>query len=369
MNEREAYIALNMMEGVGPATVQKLVEVIGSPAALFKASESSIKSVSSVGRIQADAFIAGRRRVDWGSEQEKAERESVRIIARCDAEYPEILKTIYDPPLALYIKGRIEDSDRNAIAVVGSRRVTHYGTATAEKLAAGLCRAGYTVVSGLAEGIDTAAHKAALEVNGRTLAVTGGGLDCVYPVSNISLAEEISGKGAMISEYPFGRKPDRSTFPMRNRIVSGLSRGVIVVEAGRKSGALITANQAIEQGRDVFAVPGRIDSRYSEGCNELIRSGACLVTCVDDVLEEYEALPGLRKAREVKKAGPLPGLDAEERMLVELLRKGETDVDALVRMSGMAVSSVNSLLMRLELKKVIRMLPGRMVETVQDGAC
>jgi DNA processing protein len=221
------------------------------------------------------------------------------------------------------------------------------------------------VVSGLAEGIDTAAHQGALKGGGRTLAVMGSGIDQVYPASNRELAAQIADHGAVMSEFPFGRQPDRTTFPIRNRIVSGLSKGIVVVEAGLKSGAMITARQAAEQGRDVFAVPGRIDSPASQGCHELIRTGAALARGVEDILAEYEFL--LRPTAAAP-AARTPPVSADEGALLKLLEDGEQDVDSLIRASGLPTAAVSSALVCLELKRMVRVLPGRIVERVHGLA-
>jgi DNA processing protein len=281
-------------------------------------------------------------------------------VTQIDEEYPAVLAKIHDPPLALYVQGRLESRDRHAVAVVGTRRPTHYGRETAGALAYGLAKSGMTVVSGLARGIDTEAHRGALKARGRTLAVMGGGLDRVYPPENAGLAREIAEQGAVMTELPFGRAPDKTTFPMRNRIVSGLSMGVLVVEAGPTSGAMITAREGLEQGRSVFAVPGRIDSPASKGCHDLIRGGARLVAGVEDVLQEFEFLvaPGATGAASVPS---MPELSEDEQRLVNALQEGEQHVDALIRQCGMAPADVNALLLGLEIKRVVKTLPGRLV--------
>jgi DNA processing protein len=280
-----------------------------------------------------------------------------------DPDYPEALAGIYDPPLSLYVRGALQQGDRHAMAIVGTRRGTHYGRDTAKRLAGGLARAGYTVVSGLARGIDTVAHQGALEAKGRTLAVIGSGMDHLYPPDNAELADRIAEQGAVISEFPLVRRPDRTTFPMRNRIISGLSKGIVVVEAGQRSGALITADAALEQGRDVFAVPGRIDNRYADGPNALIRKGAVLVRGVEDILQECGTLWGGALAKAAAAPRELCRLNEEERSLLGLLEHGEQGVDELIRRSGLGASRVSAVLLALEMKRVIRMLPGRVVET------
>jgi DNA processing protein len=367
MNEREAYIALNAMEKVGPVGVRSLSSQLGSISAIFEADKQALMTAKGIGPEVADAIIRQRDSIDWQGEIERAAALGAHIVTQIDQEYPKQLLEIHDPPLALYVWGQIEQRDKHAIAVVGTRRPTHYGREAATELASQLARTGFVVISGLAQGIDTAAHDAALKAGGRTLAVIGSGLEHIYPPSGLDLAKRISEHGAVISEFPVGRQPDKTTFPMRNRIVSGLSLGVLVVEAGRSSGALITANQALEQGRSVFAVPGRIDSHASVGTNELIKNGAKLVMGVEDILADYEFLipPGPRQSA-AGKAGPLPQLSDEEVKLTELLGEGECEVDKLIRDSGLKPAVVSSLLIGLEMKRMVRMLPGRVVEMARS---
>lgn len=367
MNEREAYVALNMMVKVGPVGVRALCGAVGSAEAIFHADRHTLMQAPGVGPETAAAIVEQRERVDWRGELDRAEAAGARVVTVIDAEYPAALREIHDPPLALYVRGSLRSGDKHALAVVGTRHPTHYGREVAERFAGQLARSGMTVVSGLAEGIDTAAHKGALKAGGRTLAVIGSGLDCVYPPSNRELAGQIAEQGALMTEFPFGRQPDRTTFPIRNRIVSGLSTGIVVVEAGLKSGALITARQAAEQGRNVFVVPGRIDSPASQGCHELIRCGAALVRSVEDILAEYEFLlrPGVLPA---VGARPAPVLNADEASVFKLLDDGEQDIDSLIRASGLPTATVSSVLVCLEMKRMIRVLPGRMVEKVHMGA-
>lgn len=362
MNEREAYIALNMMEGIGPVTVRALVEELGSVEAIFDASAIQLARVSGVGQATADRICRNAREVDVVKEIDSAAETGTRIIAYSESEYPEQLRTIYSPPLALYIRGELRRGDIHSIAVVGTRRVSHYGRYCTEKLSSQLANSGYTIVSGLARGVDTVAHESALAAGGRTIAVMGSGMNHIFPESNSDLAEKIAESGAVLTEFPLGRQPDKTTFPMRNRIVSGLSVGVLVVEAGIKSGAIITANQALEQGRSVFAVPGRIDSSLSKGTHDLIRNGARLVEDAEDILAEYEFLPYAVPMAAHSTKRREPELSADEKKLLDLLADGESDIDTLTRRSGFDAASVGSLLLSLEMKKTVKMLPGRIVE-------
>jgi len=354
-----------MMERVGPVGVRSLQQSLGSVAAVFDAEAEALAGAPGIGREFAAAVVRQRDHVDWRGEEERASAMGARILTPCDPEYPRALAEIHDPPLALYVKGSLLAGDRHAIAVVGTRKPTHYGRDQAGRLSYGLAKAGMTVVSGLARGVDTESHEAALNASGRTIAVLGGALDCIYPSSNKGLADRIGSSGAVISEFPLGRQPDKTTFPMRNRIVSGLSMGVVVVEAGLRSGALITCAQAAAQGRLVFAIPGRVDVPSAAGCLSLIRDGAKLVTCLDDILQEFEYLVPPGVAMEPARDGPVSPLSGEEAKLAAVLEEGECDVDGLIRSSGLSPAAVNATLFSMEMKRVVRMLPGRVVELIQ----
>jgi len=365
MDERTAYIALNLMEGIGPVGVRALVTALGSAAAVFEAPAGELQRATGIGTAAADRILAQRGTLAVEAEIERAEAVGVRIVTMLDPEYPEALKQIHDPPLALYMRGRLQSRDRHAVAIVGTRRPTHYGIQTAGRLAFQLAQSGFTLVSGLALGIDTAAHEGALRAGGRTLAVIGSGLNRLYPDENRKLADRIAEQGAVLSEFPMDRPPDKTTFPMRNRIVSGLSAGVLVVEAGRRSGATITADQALSQGRDVFSVPGRIDSYASQGTNALLKQGAIPVTGVDDILEHYATLlPHHASPSPDAAALPRPDLSPDEARLVALVGQGVEDADTLIRTSGLAPATVNAALIALELKRVARARPGGRVELV-----
>lgn len=368
MTDREAYIALNMIQGIGPVSVASLVAALGSPAAILKAGRAELEGARGIGPEIASKILGQREHVDPAKEIESAAKIGVSIITREDADYPRRLREIHDPPLALYVKGKLAGGE-SCIAVVGTRHATRYGRDCAERLAYQLVQAGFTVSSGLALGIDTAAHRGAIKAGGRTVAVVGSGINIVYPPENSALADDIAGNGAVVSEFPLNRQPDRTTFAIRNRIVSGMSMGVIVVEAGTTSGALITARQALEQGRSVFAVPGRIDSPASRGPHQLLRTGARLVEDIEDVLEEFEFLiPPRNTAKLAERDGPAPKLSPEESRIVEVLADGAMDVDSLIRLSGIEAAKVSSLMIGLEMKKVARMLPGRQVELVRVRA-
>lgn len=367
MTSREAYIALNMIDGVGPIRLRALREQFGTPEAILAAPRPELMRVEGVGEDVARNVVSWREQIDLDAELQRIEKGSVRVVTCDDPEYSKNLREIYDPPLVLYVKGTLKEGETLAIGVVGSRRTTLYGQDMARKLAFQLARLGVTVVSGLARGIDTAAHNGALQAKGRTVAVIGCGIDVVYPAENKKLADEIVEKGgAVVTEFPFGVKPDKQNFPMRNRIISGWSLGVVVVEANLKSGALITAAQAAEQGRQVFAVPGRADSILSRGTNRLIKDGAKLTEDVEDVLSEFEYLFPKQAAETVEtdaaSSGTKPAFkfsDMEEKVIAQMSRE-ETGIDDIIRASGLTSAAVSATLLGLEMKRVVRQLPGKL---------
>ncbi len=362
MDARTAYIALNMMEGIGPVSVRALVAVLGSPQAIFQAGNGDLLKVEGIGPSLVEKILSQRKILKPDEELTRASKKGYAIVTPADGDYPKPLLTIHDPPLALYVWGTLLPDDKRAIAVVGSRHTTLYGRETAEKFGFHLAKTGFVVVSGLARGIDTAAHRGALQGGGRTLAVLGGALDCLYPEENAELAAGIACQGAVLSEFPLGRQPDKTTFPMRNRIVSGLCMGVLVVEAGPTSGALITAGQALDQGRSVFAVPGRIDSPVSRGSHQLIKQGARLVESVDDILEEYEFLIPPAGAGA---SASFPPLNPDEEKIVRALAEEELDMDSLTRITGVPAAALSVLILGLEMKRIVRMLPGRRVALIR----
>ena len=339
MTSREAYILLNMVEGIGPVRVRAMCDALGSPEAVLTAPAAALGGVRGIGPKIAESIVSQRGGLDAGREEESAAKLGARLITPVDDEYPEPLKQIYDPPLCLYVRGTLEKKDEQALAVVGTRRASHYGAAQADRLAFQSANAGFTIVSGLARGIDTVAHKAALKAGGRTLAVLGGAINKLYPAENRDLAEEIVEHGALISEFTLGREPDRTTFPYRNRIVSGLSKGVLVIEAGVNSGAMNTAGQALEQGRSVMAVPGRVDLDGARGPHRLIQNGARLVEDFQDILKEFEFLfPPDEQARLLRKQDARQRLTLrpdEETLVRALWTDAELDFDLVVRRTGL----------------------------------
>ena len=369
MQDREAYIILNMIEGLGPVSVRRLVDALGSPRAILEAEREALMAARGIGEKLALRIIAQRDNLDAEAEIGKAADAGVRIITPLDDEYPDALKTIHDPPLALYVRGRLLPEDAKAIGIVGSRSTSHYGISAADRLAYQLGQVGFTVVSGMARGTDTAAHSGALKGGGRTIAVLGGAIDCLYPPENGDLAEKIARCGAVVSEYPMGRQADRMTFPYRNRIISGLSMGVLLIESAVKGGSMHTVDAAMEQGRTVFALPGRIDSPGARGPHRLIKNGAKLVESLDDILEEYEFLipPSQREIPEAATAArpDVPMTEAESR-IAEALWREPMDVDSLGRETGLKSQDLSGLLLKLEMKRVVRMRPGRIVELAED---
>jgi DNA processing protein len=355
MTDGEAYIALNMVPRIGPVRVRRLLEALGSPAAVLAAPLSRLQSVEGIGPEAAKSLREWQSHVDLAGELALVKEFGANVLTLASPDYPALLREIHDPPTVLYILGEILDRDRHAIGVIGSRKPTHYASDCAKKLAYQLAYAGVTVVSGLARGIDTAAHQAALAAKGRTIAVLGSGLLELYPPENKTLAEKIATSGAVITEFSMRIKADRQSFPMRNRIISGCSFGVLVVEAGANSGALISANQAGEQGRSLYAVPGRIDNPNAIGSNRLIQQGAKLVTSAADILDDMGLLfaetPDLVPAR-------APELSGNEKIIHSAIGADEPHIDEIVERSGLPSHTVSSTLLALEMKKLVRQLPG-----------
>src|ERR1035438_7738645 len=271
MDCREAFVALNLIDGLGPVRVRQLRERFGDSAAILGASASQLQQVHGIGPEISAAITNWEKTVDLSGELKRIEQSGCQIVLQSDENYPPLLKQIYDPPVLLYVLGSLTARDKNAVAMVGSRMTTHYGIEVARKIAYQLAYTGVTVVSGGARGIDTAAHQGALSAKGRTIAVLGTGINLVFPTENAELFERITANGAVITQFPFNRPADKQSFPIRNRIVAGKTLGTVVVEANLTSGALITANMAVEAGRQIFAVPGRIDSPRSKGCHDLMK--------------------------------------------------------------------------------------------------
>ena len=364
MDSREALVALNMIENVGPVRVRQLLEYFPDPAAILAASEQQLRTVHGIGAETAMAIANWEHSVDLTAELKRVQDFNCHVLTQLDEEYPELLRHIYDPPIVLYVKGRLTTKDKNAVAMVGSRQTTPYGIETARKLAYQLAYIGVTVVSGGARGIDTASHQGALSAKGRTVAVLGTGINIVFPPENVELFERIAANGAVLSQYPFNRNADKQSFAIRNRIVAGMTLGTVVVEAHLSSGALITSNFATEYGRQVFAVPGRIDSPRSKGCHDLIKKGAKLCESAEDILSEFEYLfPASNRPAAPSETGVLPALELSEnevKVLAALQDKDETGIDDLIRASGLPASAVSVALLGLEMKRVVKQLPGKL---------
>jgi DNA processing protein len=359
LTERQAFLILNALPNIGPITLNRLLaELGGDPRAIFTASRRQLEAVQGVGPVISATIAGWRDHFDVTREETRMAQSGVDFITARDPGYPPLLKEIHDPPIGLYRKGRY-DFAQPGIAIVGSRRTTLYGQSVAQKLGAELARLGFCIVSGLARGIDTAAHEGALSVGGKTAAVVGTGIDIVYPPENLQLYRRLEESGAVLSEFPFGRRADRQSFAMRNRIVAGISTAVVVVESDVDGGAMITARFAGEQGRLLFAVPGRIDQATSKGCHQLIRDGATLLTSVDDILGELNYLDGLRPAPIGEKpadvaAGRPANLTEEEARVFGCFRGGALlSADALATQTGLAAADISATLMMLELKRLV----------------
>lgn len=363
MNPREALIALNMIEHVGPVRARMLLEHFGEAPRILTASRSELLRIRGIGDETAQAIADWEKSVDLSGELKRVSDFDCHVLVSTDENYPPMLREIYDPPVVLYVKGQLTAKDKNAIAIVGSRQTTYYGIETARKLAYQLAYVGTTVVSGGARGIDTAAHQGVLAAKGRTICVLGTGLNIVFPPENKSLFERICESGAVVSQFPFNRKGDKQSFAIRNRIVAGMTLGTVVVEADLHSGALITSNFATEYGRQVFAVPGRIDSPRSKGCHDLIKKGAKLCEGAEDILSEFEYLfPSSNKPPSAGDTGILPAIElgTNEQKVFDALDGEENSIDELIRKSGLPSSAVSVALLSLEMKHVIKQLPGKL---------
>ncbi len=349
----ESWVRLSLVPGMHGRRIRQLVSRFGSPEAVLEAEISELIKVRDVELKLAVAIKEERE--DLGRSLEFIERHGIKVISFRDASYPENLKPYPTSPAILWVWGGILAEDTRAVAVVGSRRATPYGKLMAERFGSELAERGITVVSGMARGIDTAAHKGALKTGGRTIAVLGCGLDIVYPPENRSLMESITGLGAVISEFPLGTRPLAGNFPKRNRIISGLSLGVVAVEASLNSGVFSTVRWAADQGRDVFAVPGDVNRRTSVGTNRLIREGAKLTTCIEDILEELNlTAPG-------KEEHPVPQIELteKERSIFDLLSSEPTYIDQIATSVKLPVAEASSLLLSLELKGAVKQLAGK----------
>ncbi|MBD3333499.1 DNA-protecting protein DprA [candidate division GN15 bacterium] len=348
-------VGLLSVEGIGPTRYHRLIRAFGSPDAVLQASEVKLSEIKGVSEDLAHRIAT----LDLSEARQMASRVvqlGWHISVLGEEDYPSLLANINCPPPVLFWQGELSGADDQTVAIVGTRRATEQGLALARELAGALAELGMTVVSGMAEGIDSAAHIGALEAGGRTIAVWGSSLDHLYPPSNRGLAERISTQGALLSEYLPDTRPDRATFPQRNRIISGMSQAIVVVQAGKRSGALITAAHALEQNRELFAVPGSPRSRASEGTNDLIKRGAALLTSVEDI---FDALPRLRGQAQAKAARNLPDMTATEQNLIDHFKAGPLQIDQLSRSAQLPVPEVMELLLALELKGIVREVSGK----------
>ena len=356
MTDIRSWIGLTMVHDIGPVTGRNLLAAFGSPKSIFDADTHTLLSVKGISTERAESI---KKFCRWDAvEQYLAgmEMKGMAAIPCHDDRYPEVLKNIEDAPLVLYMKGEYYPEDKFSIGVVGSRKHTPYGESVTQRIAGDLAAAGFTVISGLARGIDTLSHKSALAADGRTIAILGSGLDVCYPAENRGLMERIGASGAVISEFLPGTLPNKENFPRRNRLISGLSLGVLVVEAAVNSGSLITAGYALEQNKKGFAVPGNITSRNSEGTNKLIKQGAKIVLSADDIIEELApVLKGYIRLQQ-RENTPLIG---EENRLCTMLSREPKHVDLISRESGMSVNQLLNLLLSLELKGIVKQASGK----------
>ena len=374
------HLELALVPGLGPKLTAALLQHFGSATAALRATAAQLEAVPKIGALLAAQFAASFRTVDASAEIASLAKHAVQLALMGHEPYPTRLATIDDAPQLLYFKGTFAEEDRNAVGIVGSRQCSPYGRRMAERIAAGLVRAGWTVISGLARGIDGVAHKSALDAGGRTIAVLAGGLSRIYPPEHAELADAVARQGAILTETPMTVAPQPGMFPARNRIISALSRGIVVIEANARSGALITATHAGEQGREVFALPGNVDSGPSAGCHELIRKGARLVRDADDILEDLRGIappdmppkprlvsPPERTLFAAPEPIPVParerppGLDDLQNRIWDALGEARHS-DELARELSLPSGELTRALMMLEMKKAIRRLPGNSYE-------
>lgn len=354
----EELLNLYLIDGIGSARLRALVTKFGSVSAIAKARLNDLVSIDGIDQMLAQRIKQAQNLAEARRQIKLIQDCQARLITFWDAEYPENLKKIYDPPVLLFIRGAITLSDKNAIALVGTRTPTAYGRGCVELFSRELVQQQITIVSGMARGIDTYAHWAAINAGGRTIAVLGSGVDVIYPPENKTLMPKMIEQGAIVSEFLMGAKPDAPNFPRRNRIVSGISLGVVVVEAGKKSGALITANIALEQNREVFAIPGNINSAHSIGTNLLIQEGAKLVTGAGDVIDELKPqLSHLLATAKIKRKQI--SLTTVEQTIWDNLSTEPLHIDQIASINQMSVAQALGVLLALELKEMVIQMPGK----------
>lgn len=359
MSPLEALVALNMLPGIGPIRCRRLIQHFGSAMEVLRASREACLHVQGIGAQTVNTLMSWQDHCDPAAEIANARRRGIDLITAESQMYPALLRESYDAPILLYCMGKLEAADHQAIGVVGSRRCSHYGLQSTRKLTYQLASNGQTIVSGLARGIDTAAHEAALAAGGRTIAIIGSGFDHLYPAENEQLAERIaSGHGAVVSEYPLHTRPDRGTFPMRNRIIAAWSQAVLVIECSEKSGALITANLAGEYGRPLFVLPGQIDRANFAGSHRLIRDGATLVTDASHIVEDLGGIHFATATADPESGCASPALNSEQSMMLEHISRDPMTTDELIEASGLQASIVTRCLAMLEIHGLVESLPG-----------
>jgi len=360
VNEQQLkyWLAWNKISDIGPKRFYKLIKYFGTAENAWKAKSEEISEVLNLSHKISSRICEEKNNIDLNRELDLLDRYKTKILTIEDDLYPENLREIYDPPPLIYFKGNIIKDDKKSISIVGSRKASYYGKIVAENLSKDLASVGLTIISGMARGIDTVAHRGALSVNGRTIAVLGCGIDYIYPPENRRLAREIEESGAIITEFPFSTLPEKQNFPRRNRIISGLSLGTVVVEAAEKSGALITADFALEQGREVFAVPGNITSTLSRGTHNLIKQGAKLVSNYHDILEELSTIVE-QKPEQQKININQYSLSEEEKIIYEIINNEPIQIDEIIEESKLSASKVSEILLNLELKDLIKEIEGK----------
>jgi DNA processing protein len=367
----EELTTLNLLlsiEGIGPGKIKNLLNKFGSAQNVINASENDLIETHRINKLLANRITCKIKNKYKVEEETKRELDrindlNINITSLWDTDYPELLKNIYDPPLLLYYKGKKSESDKYSVAIVGTRKPTEYGRIQAEKITSELASQNITIVSGLARGIDSIAHASALKSNGRTISVIGSGLNIIYPPENRKLFEEISEKGIIFSEYKLDTPPDGGNFPQRNRIISGLSLGCVVVESGLRGGAMQTAQFALDQNREVFAVPGNLGVKQSEGTNDLIqRSGAKLVRDAEDIFAELELKLKPVIGKNIPK--PKPDLNLFEEKLLNILNDGQIQIDKIASLSDLSTSDCLIHLLSLEFKGLVKQLPGKVFSVI-----
>lgn len=356
MSDTKYWVGFTLIPGIGRARLSRLKQYFGEMERAWQASATELE-IAGLDNRSIESIMERRSKISLDAEMEKLERYKVTVLIWQDEAYPSRLKEIYDSPPVLYIRGRFAPEDDWSLAVVGTRRPTYYGREVTEQIVGDLARNRITIVSGLAKGIDATAHRAALDSGGRSIAVFGCGLDTVYPRDHVKLARDVMERGALVSEFPLGTPPRRENFPLRNRIMSGLSLGVMVVEAGKGSGALITTGHALEQNREVFAVPGSVLSAASRGTNRLIQEGAKLVLGANDILEELNLTMAVQQV-EVKELVPATKTESTILQILRNLSPEPTHIDEVGHQSRLPIATVSSTLAMMELKGMVKQVGG-----------